>query len=219
MAELAIAPFGCWDDETVLWFLDDCFPVGDDDRRRNPKLERVRTAHIGVHKARVKAAKDTNRKRRQRKTIDADRDGDRIADRDGDRGENQNQNQNQITTSVSNETGADAPDRDPPFRDDGTPNGAYWAPVLRRAVVDESHIGDTIKNWIPRALRDAAHVELIAFLEAEGLRRATGGHAPWNPAAAWNLKNDDCALSFRYQLNQWRKAQPAGRVARTVGLR
>jgi hypothetical protein len=121
--------------------------------------------------------------------------------------------------SVSNETGGSAPDRDPPFRDDGKPNGAYWAPVLRSAAVPEASIGDVIQNWLPRALRDGEPEEIAVFLEAEGQRRVTGGHAPWNPAAAWNLKNDDCALSFRYQLNQWRKAQPVGKAARTVGLR
>jgi hypothetical protein len=73
--------------------------------------------------------------------------------------------------------------------DESKPKNPYrdTAVHLRNLNVEESHIGDTIKNWLPGATKMFGEDVVWAVLDHIGARQKS----PWNPAAMMNLRNAD----------------------------
>ncbi len=88
------------------------------------------------------------------------------------------------------------------------------AQALRAAGVPEDKIGDSIANfWGPARERESNDDELAGFVAWCGKYKKG---KPWNPAAQFNIYNDDCLTSFRNTLGKYRTAEKERPVARRI---
>ena len=101
--------------------------------------------------------------------------------------------------TVAKATGAAAPKVEPDWKADA-------AVTLRAAYVPEKQIGDCLKNWWGLARTRGFHDdEIKAVVLAHGKRLCQ----PWNPAALWNVHNEEFSKRFRYHVDQQRKKRPS----------
>ena len=102
-------------------------------------------------------------------------------------------------SSVAKATAAAAPKDEPDWKADA-------AQTLRAAYVPEKKIGDCLKNWWGLARTRGFHDdEIKAVVLAHGKRLCQ----PWNPAALWNVHNEEFSRQFRWHVDQQRKKRPS----------